>query len=100
MRLYPDVPRKRLAVALRDVLIAVLLFLFAQVALAVLAVGVQRTGNAVEGGFGAAADAVDGTPVVGGELADALRGAGAGTGGEVAGLGESGEHAIRRLADK
>ena len=51
--------------------------------LAVLGEGVESAGNAVSGGFDSAADAVDGTPLVGDDLGDALRGAGGGTGGEV-----------------
>jgi hypothetical protein len=66
--------------------------------LAVLGEGVQATGGAVQGGFESAADAVGGTPVIGDELADSLRSAGEGTGGEVVELGEQGETEVHRLA--
>jgi hypothetical protein len=48
----------------------------------VLGEGVHA-GGAVLGGFESAADAVDDTPLIGDELAGALEGAGAGTGGNV-----------------
>src|SRR5918998_4112583 len=46
-----------------------------------------------------AGDAVDGVPVVGGELGDALRDAGQGTGGNVAEAGRDGEERVHDLAD-
>jgi hypothetical protein len=52
---------------------------------------VRDSGEAVEDGFRAAGDAVSGLPVVGGEAGDALRDAGAGTGGEAAEVGQEGE---------
>jgi len=67
--------------------------------LAVLGEGVQATGGAVQGGFDSAAEAVDGTPVVGDDIADGLRSAGEGSGGEVVELGERGEDGARDLAD-
>jgi hypothetical protein len=53
----------------------------------------------VQSGFKDAADAVDGVPVVGGDLADALEGAGEGSGGEVEDLGQSGVDRTHQLAD-
>jgi hypothetical protein len=108
MRLYPDVrgPRNRALIA--DAASIVLLLLFAWAGLkvhdavdrlAVLGEGVEATGSAVQGGFDSAADAVDGTPVVGGELADGLRSAGEESGGEVAGLGQRGSDNVHRLAN-
>ena len=108
MPLYPELrgPRARALVA--DVVSIVLLVLFAWAGLkvhdavdrlAVLGEGVEATGSAVQGGFESAADAVDGTPVVGGELADGLRSAGEGSGGEVADLGRQGEDSVHRLAN-
>ena len=108
MRLYPDVPARRVATIARDVLVLALLVVFAWLGLAVhdavdrlavLGEGVQATGGAVQGGFDSAADAVDDTPVVGDEIADGLRGAGEETGGEVVDLGERGESGVHRLAD-
>lgn len=107
MRLYPDIPLRRVHVVSRDLLVVALLALFALVGLtvhdavdrlAVLGTGVRETGTSVQGGFDAAASAVERTPLVGGQLARALRGAGEGTGGEVAELGQRGEDAVHRLA--
>ncbi len=67
--------------------------------LAVLGEGVQASGNAVQGGFESAADAVDGAPLVGDDLADGLRTAGEESGGEVVELGESGEESAHDLAN-
>jgi hypothetical protein len=107
MRLYPDIPRRRLGVAVRDALVVVLLALFAWIGLAVhdavdrlavLGVGVREAGTSVQGAFDAAADDVAGTPLVGGTLEGALRTAGEGTGGNVAEAGARGEAAAHRLA--
>jgi hypothetical protein len=108
VRLYPELrgPRARALVA--DVVSIVLLLVFAWAGLkvhdavdrlAVLGEGVQATGGAVQGGFDSAADAVDGTPVVGDDLAEGLRSAGEGSGGEVTGLGEEGEDSAHDLAN-
>jgi hypothetical protein len=108
MRLYPDIPSRRASTLVRDLLTAALLVLFAWIALkvhdavdrlAVLGEGVNAAGSSVEDGFDAAADAVDGTPLVGDELADGLRGAGEGSGGNVADLGQAGEDRVHQLAD-
>jgi hypothetical protein len=108
VRLYPDLPGRRLDLIARDLATVLALVLFAKIALeihdavdklAILGEGVESAGNAVTGGFGSAADAVDGTPVVGDDLGDALRGAGEGSGGEVADLGRGGAGAAHDLAD-
>ncbi|MBA3329709.1 MAG: hypothetical protein H0T39_02350 [Actinobacteria bacterium] len=108
MRLYPDVPSRRLATLARDLLfLVVLVFLVwlgltvraAVDGLAVLGDGVSDAGGAVRGGFDAAAEAVDGAPLVGGRLADGLRAAGEGTGGNTQELGREGADAAHRLAD-
>jgi hypothetical protein len=107
MRLYPELrgPRTRALVA--DVIAIALLLIFAWAGfevhgavdrLAVLGEGVQASGGVIEDGFDSAADAVDGTPVVGDELADGLRSAGEGSGGEVVELGEQGEEGAHDLA--
>ena len=107
MRLYPDVPARRAATLAGDALLLALLLLFGWLGLvvhdavdrlAVLGEGVQATGGAVSSGFEQAAEAVDGAPVVGDELADELREAGQGSGGEVEDLGERGESGAHRLA--
>jgi hypothetical protein len=108
VRLYPDPPWQRLDLIARDLATVLALVLFGKIALevhdavdrlAILGDGVESAGNAVTGGFGSAADAVDGTPVVGDDLGDALRGAGEGSGGEVADLGRGGAGAAHDLAD-
>jgi hypothetical protein len=108
VRLYPELrgPRNRALIA--DIASILLLLIFAWAGLkvhdavdrlAVLGEGVQATGGAVEGGFESAADAVDGTPVVGDDLAEGLRSAGEGSGGEVSELGRDGEDGAHDLAD-
>jgi hypothetical protein len=108
VRLYPDVPSRRAATLIADATVVALLLVFAWLGLAVhdavdrlrvLGEGVQATGGAVSSGFETAADAVDGTPVVGDELADGLREAGESSGGEVSELGQRGEDSAHRLAD-
>lgn len=107
MPLYPELrgPRARAVVA--DAASVVLLVLFAWAGLkvhdsvdrlAVLGEGVQATGGAVQGGFESAANAVDGTPVVGDDVAEGLRSAGDESGGEVVQLGEEGEESAHDLA--
>jgi hypothetical protein len=108
MRIYPDQPGRRIDLVARDLAVALALVLFALIAwkvhdavdkLAVLGEGVESAGRGVSGGFESAADAVDGTPVIGGELGDALRSAGAGSGGEVEELGRGGSGAAHDLAN-
>jgi hypothetical protein len=108
MRLYPELtgPRNRALIA--DVASIILLVLFAWAGLkvhdavdrlAVLGEGVEASGGAISGGFENAAEAVDGAPVVGDDLADGLREAGEGSGGEVEELGRSGEDSAHDLAN-
>ena len=108
MRYYPDIPSRRASTLVRDLLTVALLVLLAWIALkvhdavdrlAVLGEGVNEAGSSVEDGFSSAADAVDGTPIVGDELADGLRGAGEESGGNVADLGQEGEDRVHQLAD-
>jgi hypothetical protein len=108
MRYYPDIPSRRASTLVRDLLTVALLVLFAWIALkvhdavdrlAVLGEGVNEAGSSVEDGFNNAADAVDGTPLVGDDLADGLRTAGEESGGNVAGLGQEGEDRVHQLAD-
>jgi hypothetical protein len=107
MKLYPDVPAKRRSTILRDLTLVGLIVLFAWTGikvhnavdgLAVLGSGVKDAGLSVQNGFGSAAGAVDGIPLVGGSLAGALQSAGQGSGGNVATLGEEGENQVHRLA--
>jgi hypothetical protein len=108
MRIYPDTPNERGRAVARDALTLLALFVLGWLAikvhnavdqLAVLGTGVRDTGNAVQDGFGAAAEAVSDLPVVGGEVGDALRDAGEGTGGEVADAGRAGEERVHDLAN-
>ena len=108
MRFYAEIPSRRAATLARDLVVLALLVLLAWLGLkvhdavdelAVLGEGVQGAGGAVKEGFDAAADAVDGTPVVGDEVAEGLRDAGGASGGDVEELGRSGESGVHRLAN-
>ena len=108
MRLYPDTADDRGRAVARDALVILTLILLAWLGfkvhdtvdkLAVLGTGVHDSGQVVQDGFDRAADAVDGVPVVGGELGDALHGAGEGTGGNVAQAGTDGEERVHDLAN-
>lgn len=108
MRLYPDQSGRRIDLIARDLAVILALALFGLIALevhdavdrlAVLGEGVESAGKGVSGGFGAAADAVDGTPVIGDDLGDAFRGAGESSGGEVEELGRGGAGAAHDLAN-
>ena len=107
LKLYPDVPAKRRSTIFRDLALVVLVVLFAWGGyrvyhaverLSVLGTGVRDAGTSVESGFGSAAGAVRGIPLVGGSLAGALETAGNGSGGNVAALGQRGEDEVHRLA--
>jgi len=108
VRIYPDPRPQRVDLLARDLATVLALVIFALIALkvhdavdklAVLGDGVESAGNAVTGGFDSAAEAVDGTPIVGERIGDALRGAGEGSGGEVADLGRGGAGAAHDLAN-
>ena len=108
MRVYPTVPSRRAATLVADLAVVALLALFAWLGvevhdtvdrLAVLGRGVHDAGSAVQGGFETAAGAVEDTPLVGGDVAEGLRAAGEGTGGEVAEIGREGEEAVHRAAN-
>ena len=77
MRLYPELPARRTATIVRDVLTAAALIVLAVLAIEVhdrvdalsaAGRGVQDAGRSVQRGFDSAARAVDGVPLVGGEL--------------------------------
>jgi hypothetical protein len=108
MRIYPDQPGRRIDLMARDLAVVLALVLFALIALevhdavdklAVLGDGVETAGKGVSSGFESAADAVDGTPLIGDELGNALRGAGEESGGEVEDLGRGGAGAAHDLAN-
>src|SRR3954454_4690198 len=114
MRSYPTLPRLRSRTLAGDAAVLLLVVLFAWLGLKVhdgvadlagLGRGLQDAGTAVgatsrgaagacRDGFGSAADALEGTPVVGGGLAGALRDAGGATAGP---LQHEGDVQARRL---
>ncbi len=107
LKLYPDVPSRRSKAILADVVVVALLVFFGWTAkvvhdavdeLAVLGNGVREGGLSVQNGFGSAADQIRGVPLVGGNLADALQGAGSASGGNVAALGKQGADSVHHLA--
>lgn len=107
MRLYPDIPVRRANAVTRDAATVIALVVLALLglwvyqavdALSILGRGVRDAGAAVQGGFEAAADKVDGVPLAGGPIADGLREAGGATGGNVAAAGAAGEQRVHRLA--
>jgi hypothetical protein len=108
MRFYPDIPHRFANRLVADVLVLLALVLLALLGLkvrdsvnklAVVPQGVSETGSAVQSGFRDAAGAVGHVPVVGGDLSDALEGAGKGSGGRVEELGREGVDRTHRLAD-
>lgn len=107
LKLYSEVPRQRRRQITSDVIVLVLVLFFVWVgtvvhdtvaSLGVLATGVKEAGLTVEGGFTSVADAVSQVPVVGEAIGGAIAGAGEGTGGNLADLGQSGEDAVNQLA--
>ena len=107
MRLYPDTADDRGRAVAKDALVILTLIVLAWLGLkvhdtvdklAVLGTGVHDSGQVVQDGFDRAADAIEGVPVVGGELGGALRDAGEGTGGNVAQAGSDGEERVHDLA--
>ncbi len=107
LKLYPDVPGKRTSTIVRDLVLLGLVVLFAWMGykvyelvgnLTVLGSGVKDAGLSVQSGFNSVAGAVDSVPFVGGKLSDALQSAGQGSGGNVAGLGQSGIDKVNELA--
>ena len=108
MRLYPDTADDRGRAVAKDALVILTLIVLAWLGLkvhdtvdklAVLGTGVHDSGQVVQDGFSRAADAADGIPVVGGDVANALRDAGEGTGGNVAQAGADGEERVHYLAN-
>jgi hypothetical protein len=108
MRLYPDTADDRGRRVAKDALIILTLIVLAWMGLkvhdtvdklAVLGTGVHDSGQVVEDGFDKAAGAVDGVPVIGGDLGGALKDAGSGTGGNVAQAGADGEQRVHDLAN-
>ena len=108
MRLYPDTADDRGRAVAKDALVILSLIVLAWLGLkvhdtvdklAVLGTGVHDSGQVVQDGFDRAADAVDGVPIIGGDLGGAFRDAGEGTGGNVAQAGADGEQRVHDLAN-
>ncbi len=108
MRFYPALPAQRVRTIIGDLVVLLLLFLFAWLSLkvhnavdqlAVLGTGVEDAGTEIQGGFNTAAEAVNGIPIVGDDLADGLRDAGRVSGGELAERGQEGREGVHRLAN-
>jgi hypothetical protein len=106
-RLYPGSAGRRRSTVAADAVCLALVALFGWLgwriydrieSITALALGVQHTGQSVQGGFADAADAVSGLPVVGDALSGALATAGDATGGNVVDLGVLGEQALHRTA--
>lgn len=107
MRIYPDLPSARTRAVLVDVLLVTSLLLCflagravhdAVSELDVLGRGVERAGTQVKDGFADAGSRVDGAPVVGDDLEDALTSAGRRTGTPVVRAGTRGREAVADLA--
>ena len=107
MRLYPDLPGARLRQVAIDLVVVLLIVLFAWLGmkvnntvddLAVLGRGVKDAGGAVQGSLSDAGNAVAGVPLVGGDLKSALTDAGVATGGNVQSAGSAGEKAVEQTA--
>jgi hypothetical protein len=107
LRLYPASGPRRRATIWRDVITLVLVALFvwfgvkvyeAVDRLSALGTGVASAGTSMQTGFGSAADAVNGLPLVGDTLASALKSAGSATGGNLASVGNQGANDVHRLA--
>jgi hypothetical protein len=108
MRFYPHVPHRFANRLVADVLVVAAIVLFALLGLkvrdtvnrlVVVPQGLRESGTAVQSGFHDAAGAVGHVPIVGGDLSDALEGAGEGSGGRVESLGQEGVDRTHRLAD-
>jgi hypothetical protein len=108
VRFYSDIPARRTAAILGDLLVLLLLVLLAWLGLRVhdavaeiasVPRGVSATGGAVQRGFESAGDAVGEVPLVGEPLAGALQDAGEGAGGQIAETGRAGEEDVDNLAD-
>lgn len=105
--IYPTEPRQRRSTIARDGLAALAVVLLAWLGrrvyrlvddLRVVTDAIGDTGTSVQNGFGSAADALAGVPVVGDDLASALGSAGELSGGNVVDLALTGDTAIHRLA--
>ena len=104
---YPSEPRQRRSTIARDLLVLLTLLFLAWLGrrvyqlvdnLSVVTDSVANAGASVQDGFGSAAEALSGTPIVGDEIAAALEAAGTASGGNAVELALTGDTAIHRLA--
>jgi hypothetical protein len=104
---YPTERRQRRNTVIRDVLVVLALVFLAWCGwevhsrveeLRVVTDAIAGAGQSVQNGFGSAADTVNGIPVVGQDLANALQAAGSASGGNVVDLAATGDHAIGQVA--
>ena len=107
IKVYPTVPSRRNATVVRDLLCVLLVVFFcwcglktyqAVDKLTVFGTAVSETGTSIQKGFGSAANAVGGLPIVGSQLSNALNDAGSSTGGNLLSLGQQGNDQVHRLA--
>ena len=107
MNVYPDLPGPKSRALARDVLVLLLLIVFAWLGtrvyhdvdqLSSLGRGVTDAARSVKSGFSSAAAAVGGVPLAGSAIAGALRDAGNTTGGNAAAVGASAVDTAHHLA--
>src|SRR5215218_3875973 len=107
MRLYPAAPRPLRATIAADLLVLLLLAVFAVLAtqvhdavdeLAQMGQGVEDAGGSVQRALDVAADGAGAIPLVGGELADTLRAAGRSAGNRAIAAGREGQEGVHDLA--
>jgi len=107
VRLYPDIPRSRANAILGDVLVLVVLVLLVWLGfkvhdsvaeLAGIPRAVGDAGGSIQRGFESAGGAVDGVPVVGDTLGEALRNAGSDAGGQIGDTAAAGVHDVNQVA--
>lgn len=104
---YPSEPRQRSRTIVKDALVVLALLVLAWLAskvygwvtdVRVVTDALQNAGTSVQNGFDTAANALQGTPIVGDQLAGALQAAGDASGGNVVDLAVTGQQAIDKLA--
>lgn len=107
MRVYPNRLGAGLGTLVKDAAVVICLLGLAWVAVKLhdeidglkqLGSGVVQAGTSVQQGFGTAANAVAGVPIIGGQLSHGLRTAGASTGGAAAIAGHQAENGVEKAA--
>jgi hypothetical protein len=107
MHFYPQLPARRTRTIAGDVIVVLLIALFAWSGVKVhdtvtdlnsISRGVQDAGTSVQSGFANVAKTVGSIPIVGGALSDSLGSAGQATGGNVVTAGKEGEQAVNDTA--